>query len=195
MSKKRSLKEMQRAYAHHDRGIHDADSLFRGLLEDIGHVSRPVRKGDLLDGMLPLLLKRLMVIWDISGIDVAEAAWHKYPGACPYCLSKRNCSCITMKVKPEIRNAEVEKFRAQRSRMPQSLEDFQKMFKRIFGKINDDLPIENSWLHFVEECGELSEELRCGNSQGAIEETGDVFAWLIAMANKLGIDLEGAIEE
>lgn len=193
--KKVSLQEMQRAYAHHGSGIQDTDKLFRRLLEDIGRISRPVRKhSDLSDSMLISLMERLMVIWNASVIDIAEAAWHKFPNACPYCLKKRDCSCIKMKVKPKINDRELDKLRADKSRAPKTIGDFQKMLKRIFGHINKKSSLENIWLHFIEECRELSEELSCGNYSRAVNESGDVFAWLIAMANALGIDLEKEIK-
>lgn len=46
----------------------------------------------------------------------------------------------------------------------------------------------------VEELGELSQALRKGGKRRIKNEIGDVLFTLIALANKLGIDLESALK-
>lgn len=45
---------------------------------------------------------------------------------------------------------------------------------------------------FVEEVGELAEALLKGNQDSLREELADVLAWLLSIANLLGIDMEEA---
>ena len=47
------------------------------------------------------------------------------------------------------------------------------------------------WL--VEEVGELAEAILEGDREGMKEELADVLAWLVSVANLLGIDVEEAI--
>lgn len=199
MSKKKpTLKETQQVlherYARHDIDMYSVDAMFRLLGHRISEASRLVRKRAPLNEDLVLIFIRLVSILYRFDIGVSGAMWHKYPNACPRCLEKKNCACIK-KEKLELDYDELDKLRRDVSKKPERMRDFQRMFKRIFGHINDELPIEHIWLHFIEECGELSYELQDRNHREAFEETGDVFAWLIAMANKLDIDLEDAIEE
>lgn len=47
-----------------------------------------------------------------------------------------------------------------------------------------------TWL--VEEVGELADALLKGDYEAKAEEIADVFAWLLSVANLLGIDVEDA---
>ncbi len=48
---------------------------------------------------------------------------------------------------------------------------------------------------FVEEVGELAESLIKMNRRSLEEELADVFAWLLSIANLLGIDLEESFKK
>ena len=48
---------------------------------------------------------------------------------------------------------------------------------------------------FVEEVGELAEALLKGDQDSLREELADVLAWLLSIANLLGIDMEEALLE
>ncbi|RLG48614.1 MAG: nucleotide pyrophosphohydrolase [Thermoproteota archaeon] len=50
-------------------------------------------------------------------------------------------------------------------------------------------------LHMVEEVGELLEAVRNGRDSELREEFADVFAWLLSLADLLGVDLEEAFLE
>ncbi len=48
---------------------------------------------------------------------------------------------------------------------------------------------------FVEEVGELAEAVLSSDYKGLREELADVFAWLLSIANLVGIDLEDAFKK
>ncbi len=50
-----------------------------------------------------------------------------------------------------------------------------------------------TWL--VEEMGELAEAILSGKKENVMEEVADVLAWLLSLANILGIDVEEAFKK
>ena len=50
-----------------------------------------------------------------------------------------------------------------------------------------------TWL--VEEIGELAEAILSGKKENVMEEVADVLAWLLSLANILGIDVEEAFKK
>lgn len=50
-----------------------------------------------------------------------------------------------------------------------------------------------TWL--VEEVGEVAEALLAMDKRGLGEEIADVFAWLLSLANLVGVDLEEAFKQ
>ncbi|OYT48097.1 MAG: nucleotide pyrophosphohydrolase [Desulfurococcales archaeon ex4484_42] len=50
-----------------------------------------------------------------------------------------------------------------------------------------------TWL--VEEIGELAEAILSGKKESIMEEVADVLAWLLSLANILGIDVEEAFKK
>lgn len=50
-----------------------------------------------------------------------------------------------------------------------------------------------TWL--VEEIGELAEAILSGKKENIMEEVADVLAWLLSLANILGIDVEEAFKK
>lgn len=122
-----------------------------------------------------------------EGIDLAEAVFNKYHGACPYCGRAKDCSCIS-------RETKVVKWRRKEGAvMPTSLPDWQAMFRKIYGRMNKAIGKHKVWDHLLEEIGEVSKESRHKRQNELRDELADVFAWLIAFCNNSGIDLETAI--
>jgi len=136
---------------------------------------------------LPFLFCWLLSFCNMAGINAEKAVWTKYQGICPYCGKKQHCMCISAETKPKawINNPQ--------GTVPASLMDWQKMFQRIYGRINKMSWTIQIWLHFHEELGEISKEFRLGNKIKMEEEFADCFAWLIALCNKLEIDLSEVV--
>jgi len=68
------------------------------------------------------------------------------------------------------------------------ISEFQRMISEIYYGRDRDRGVEKTMLWVVEEVGELAEAVRKGTNVG--EEIADVIAWLVSLANLLGIDVE-----
>jgi NTP pyrophosphatase (non-canonical NTP hydrolase) len=74
-----------------------------------------------------------------------------------------------------------------------TLNQFQQLIRNIYGAKDQQRGVEGTFMWFIEEVGELSTALRHGTDQERAEEFADVLAWLVTLANCVGIDLEAAI--
>jgi NTP pyrophosphatase (non-canonical NTP hydrolase) len=54
--------------------------------------------------------------------------------------------------------------------------------------------VEGTFMWFMEEVGELASALRSGTAAERAAEFADVLAWLVTLANGVGVDLEAAVE-
>ncbi|MGC9366670.1 MAG: MazG nucleotide pyrophosphohydrolase domain-containing protein [bacterium] len=72
--------------------------------------------------------------------------------------------------------------------------EFQQAIEKIFGERDKKRGLSKSLNHLFEEMGELSQDLRKGNSENIEREFSDVLAWLATVANISGIDLEKTAE-
>ena len=71
------------------------------------------------------------------------------------------------------------------------IREFQRMIDEIYRRRDEERGVEKTMLWVVEEVGELAEAVRKGYNVG--EEIADVMAWLVSLANLLGIDVEEEI--
>ena len=184
-----SLKEWQKMFADifgkKNRKDYSAADLLLHIEESASKIDEGLRKEKKTEFITPLsrLFSWFLAFATEIEIDIEKTVWDKYQGICPYCGAKENCFCIALDTKPAewIRNTE--------DGIPASLDEWQKMFKRIYGHINKMMWTLQIWLHFHEELGEISEAFRLGQSESLKEEVADAFAWLIAFCNKLNINL------
>ena len=91
-------------------------------------------------------------------IDLEQVMWSKYPYACPYCL-KRPCVCGPILGKLD----EAAMLRAAQENArdrPNSLDEWQAMFSRIYGERNSKMRPAEVMAKILEELGELSEAIR-----------------------------------
>ena len=164
-------------------------------------------------------------------LSATEIIWKKYPGVCPVefglavsdvekvTWSKRparSCTCMARKKEVEGRSQE-EKARAKKllrafanknkSSCPQGLDAVEKMFHGIFERAVYQSSLEDLFLHFIEEIGEVSEALADATTSsclkqkevdkdslveerkrklyGIAEELADVFSWAVAIMTKI----------
>ncbi len=68
------------------------------------------------------------------------------------------------------------------------IREFQRMIDEVYRRRDEERGVEKTMLWIVEEVGELAEAVRKRSNVG--EEIADVFAWLVSLANLLGIDVE-----
>jgi len=72
------------------------------------------------------------------------------------------------------------------------IREFQRLMKEIYGENDRVRGMEKTALWFFEETGELAEALRKDDRDAVAHEMADVFAWMVSMANMLGIDVQDA---
>ncbi|MCS6850429.1 MAG: nucleotide pyrophosphohydrolase [Gemmataceae bacterium] len=77
--------------------------------------------------------------------------------------------------------------------MALTLAELQDLIRRIYGAKDQRRGVEGTFMWFMEEVGELSAALRNGNHRERLLEFADVLAWLVTLANTVGVDLEAAI--
>ena len=72
------------------------------------------------------------------------------------------------------------------------LGDFQRRIESIYYERDAERGIERTFMWFVEEVGELAEELRRSDhdAERLRHEIADVLAWLTTLASLLGIEME-----
>lgn len=71
------------------------------------------------------------------------------------------------------------------------IDEFQKKIDETYGAKDRARGIENTWLWFSEEVGELARAINGRTTRENIrEEFADVFAWLTSMASIAGVDLQ-----
>ncbi len=75
------------------------------------------------------------------------------------------------------------------------IREFQNMIREIYFHKDSKRGVGKTFLWFIEEVGELSEAIRKGDREGMGEELADVLAWLLSLANLLGVDLEEAAKK
>ncbi len=72
------------------------------------------------------------------------------------------------------------------------LSEMQQMIREIYGKRDKRRGIGKTFIHLIEEIGELARALRKGDSSELSRELADTLAWLLSVSSLLGIDLEEA---
>ncbi len=70
------------------------------------------------------------------------------------------------------------------------ISDAQELIRRMYYERDKARGLFSTFTWFVEEVGELADSLLKMNKQGLEEEFADVFAWLLSLANLVGVDLE-----
>lgn len=145
-------------------------------------------------------LLQFLVLAQSFGVDMESTVWQKFPNLCPYC-GKNPCGGKAYDEKPH---------RMLNLPLPpkgMSVEAFQKMFLEIYGRASLEFILKK----IKEEASEISsschydtKELLGGIepngpgisfplpiSRATLDEFADAFAWMMQLANALGIELKG----
>ncbi len=72
------------------------------------------------------------------------------------------------------------------------ISDAQELIKRKYFERDSARGLFATFTWFVEEVGELAEALIEKNKESIEEELADVFAWLLSIANLVGVDIQEA---
>lgn len=76
-----------------------------------------------------------------------------------------------------------------------TITELQDRIRTTFGAKDSRRGVEGTFMWFMEEVGELAAALREGSAQERQAEFADVLAWLVTLANTVGVDLEQAMRE
>jgi NTP pyrophosphatase (non-canonical NTP hydrolase) len=186
-----SLQEWQRMakriFGKKNEMHYSPQDLLLHIMEETAKISKGFRRHDgdktELVSNIPYVFFWLLAFCNMAKIDLAEAVWEKYHGGCPYCGAETDCNCIKAKTK-------MTSWRKNpNGRMPAGLDDWQKMFARIYGRINKTYWPLVVWLHVLEELGECSQEFRLGRNVELEEELADFFSWLVGYCNRMDVNL------
>ena len=161
---------------------------------------------------VPIALGKLLALCDRVGIELQSATWKKFPALCPYCVSLteadrirdsdlRHVDCPRLGGSfPLFRECQCDKrgkyrsFEASRIESlhqfydiaaPTTIDDWQKCFDAIYGKLHQEQSPQSLGYHFVEELGEVAAELRSKNLPQFEEEIADVFSWVLSLTTAI----------
>jgi NTP pyrophosphatase (non-canonical NTP hydrolase) len=130
--------------------------------------------------------------------SVEELIFRKYPYACPYCREcphmDENCKTVIGTQQSVNHTSLREKYIHNRTLRPHGINDWQKMFHKVYPRSPDDS--SRSVVGLFEELGELAEAVRVFDRHPKyfIGEAADVFSYLMGLANEYAIQqrIEGA---
>jgi NTP pyrophosphatase (non-canonical NTP hydrolase) len=74
-----------------------------------------------------------------------------------------------------------------------TIHQFQQLIRDIYGAKDERRGVEGTFMWFTEEVGELAAALRGGSAEERALEFADVLAWLVTLANCVGVDVEAAV--
>lgn len=74
------------------------------------------------------------------------------------------------------------------------LDEFQRQMRVLYGERDRDRGLARTFAWFVEEVGELSRALFREEHEEKERELADVLAWLVSLADQVGVDLEAAAD-
>lgn len=74
------------------------------------------------------------------------------------------------------------------------VEEFQKLIEELYGEQDRERGIPSTVAWLCEEVGELAQAVRKGTREEQLHELGDVFAWLVSLANQLDLSVTEAAQ-
>ncbi len=193
-----TFKEYQRAPASTVADSDAKNKAFPRLVKEISLVMEITRKDEL--DSLPDQLTKTFNAWvalaSTLEIDLDEALWHKYPGVCGRCLKEENCVCGPEHPQVHDRENELARRRAERWKMPKTIQEHQFFHNKIYGWQNDMKFVIQAAAHLCEELGEVAEEIYLvekPDNEKLADEMADIGSWLFALANRKKINLSAII--
>jgi NTP pyrophosphatase (non-canonical NTP hydrolase) len=74
-----------------------------------------------------------------------------------------------------------------------TLREFQELIRAMYHDKDASRGVEGTFMWLTEEIGELATALRSGTPEEQALEFADVLAWLVTIANVVGVDLDDAV--
>lgn len=169
-------------------GERDFKDVLLFSFEEVGRCSQLINRdhdNDIIE-IVPNLFKWFCILYAKSGIkkNVSDVIWTKFPGICPYC-KRESCECKYKKLKFDY-NDLLRMAKETEHQKPQTLNDWQGLFEKIYSRTGD-YKMEKNVSHLFEELSELSEVHRLPFVEGEKDlvdmELADVFSWIMGFAN------------
>jgi serine/threonine protein kinase len=132
-------------------------------------------------------------------VRLSQLIWLKFDGTCPYC-ERHECACDSLDRKhdPQRNQDLLDKLhlrRMGRASNPRTFAQYQAMFRRIYGRINDKAGHQGVGLHTFSEIAEATDALLHLTSLSDDRqltilylELSDLVAWFFALLNSYGND-------
>lgn len=184
-------------YGEKDKNYSNGD-LIRLLFEaTTTHLGRSARRGrrNLFEPQLAEIFVRYIRMANHLGIDVHEAHWLKFPGACTYCLEEEKCLCKRVHpAAPPDKEERVRAFQlAREGREPRTLSEHQALNRRLYGEQHRREAFAKVAAHIGEEVGELSEAEWGGDIETLKDEMADILSRIFSFANRFDVELADII--
>lgn len=179
-------------YREKDGKDYTLADLLLHLVGRSGRVAKALRResrGEVLEA-LPRMFVWLLSFSAMFPLELEEVVWEKYQGLCPYCGVEKDCLCLY----DEQRRSTPETWhRNPHGTPPASLDEWQALFDRLYGGVNRVQLLIAVGFHLQEEVGEASDAFVVSGSPEGLRalrhEIADVFAWIMAVCNKMGVKL------
>src|SRR4030042_4723871 len=145
---------VQQVYGLHNMRNYSVGNLLTNTQRFAMRGLKGIRKKDREKTKINLLLSLswLMSIMNQLHINIEDEIWNRFPYLCSYC-GTCPCSCREKKVK---RRQKISA-KVKHDLKPNSLKDFQAMFRRIYP--SEARTLEHAGIHLAEEIGEFSESI------------------------------------
>lgn len=169
--------------------ITSSQAIWGRLIEETAELtSFTLRDGESkeVENALPDIFAWLMAFCYKNSLDLQNILWQKFANGCPYCKAKQDCTCYLAKngdiPSSEGKSKKLDKFLG---KQPQSLDEWQKYLKIIYGKSNKEQNYPYLLVRLTEDIGFVAKALRTKSSSEFVHwKLASVFAWFVAFYNK-----------
>ncbi len=185
-------------YGKKNAGMHPG-LLLQRVIGNVGFLEKAIKtmegteQTETFKKHLPRTFAWLVGLVDTAGWNIGDVVYYKYSDVCPYC-GKKPCSQHHPAPNEEINNALLQKVLRKRRLAPAdwTFSQVAVMFQEIYQAANADRSLTDIVLHLYSETSELTNVLRdatltrsrAGTAMMYLE-LADVFAWLLALYNRV----------
>jgi NTP pyrophosphatase (non-canonical NTP hydrolase) len=165
---------------------------FLRLVKDCGAIAVDTRREkwnapSLMDAFCAALRDFILLSQSLRISSLGRVIFQKYPGFCPYCRMSphEDSRCKTARSVHFRGDGPTTGSYQSHGCQPESLQEWQNMFQRIYPRRITDLHLNRSVLGLFEELGELAEAIIQADRSAIEEELADTFSYLMGLANEL----------
>jgi NTP pyrophosphatase (non-canonical NTP hydrolase) len=159
------------------------------LRDYVGRVEQAIENGEDPNIYVLDLFRWFICLCNQLGLSLRTALWNKYPGVCPYCRVSSCSGHGPRKLQMEL----LKGLREQKGK-PRTIRGWQRLFERVFSRINARRGRSYIIIRLLEEISEaadlLREPLSPLDDEARELEIADVGAWVFGLATFLDIELE-----